>query len=298
MNIRTQFYFQEISSTNMYARQWVMNRLAEISADTFRKECLPALIVAKHQTEGRGRNGKRWESSPGCLMFSIIFSKETVDIPLRKTPLLALAASMAVRDTTLDIFPVLNASESESPYASGKIKIHWPNDVCFIFQKDAFTTPDTASAQNFHEKKMCGILLDRLSSEIYILGIGLNIHNSFQNAPLVIREKCFSLLDIAAWLDSTQKNYVSVPTEVRRIQNTSQKVILDMLLSHLQQRFEKLGTPEDTLVLEADSLCVQRGKIISLMTPTGAVKGLCTGLDPDGAILIHGKPYHTGWSVN
>ena len=64
-------------------------------------------VVAREQTEGRGRRGRYWKSPPGGLYMSIVVENE---------PLLPLRAGLATRD----------ALQLHCP---GRIGVKWPNDL-------------------------------------------------------------------------------------------------------------------------------------------------------------------------
>ena len=111
----------------------------------------PCLLVAEHQTAGRGRQGRAWHSSPGS---SLTFS---------------LALPLAVADwsgLSLAIGVALAEALDEVP-AGGRprIGLKWPNDLWLLDQ------PDTP-------RKLGGILIETVtagSQRLAIIGIGLNV---------------------------------------------------------------------------------------------------------------------------
>lgn len=278
MRIRTFFHFQELPSTNTYAVEWMRKELAsgETNVNDFYQKNLPAVFIADRQTVGRGRNGRRWESPSGCLMFSLVFSRETLELPPEKSGLPALAAGLAVRDTVLGVFPCLGEIDVESPL--GRVGIHWPNDVYLV--------PTEFSPENFCTfKKLSGILTERHPDDIFVLGIGLNVHNSFRDAPEEIRRHVFSLVDISRLISES---------EFQRVQNIPLGAVLDVLLVNLERRFSQLAENPARTVADVETCCVQHGVHTTLRTPQGEITGLCTGLNPDGAIFIDGKAYYSG----
>lgn len=104
------------------------------------------VILAKAQTNGRGRLGRQWESNKGGIYFSVILKPEFSGDNLHIiTPLCAVAIERAI-----------------SKYTPCKIK--WPNDI----------VSDSG-------KKLCGILsklqTDK-NGDCYInVGIGINANN-------------------------------------------------------------------------------------------------------------------------
>ena len=107
------------------------------------------MVIASHQTHGRGRQGKKWLDEAGKnLLFSLILRPR---IDIETLGLVTLAASVSVVHT---IQPVVeNSSE---------VKVKWPNDVLVS------------------GRKICGMLLESVLSKnrrpVVILGIGLNVN--------------------------------------------------------------------------------------------------------------------------
>ena len=130
---KTVHYFDSIDSTQDYANK--------ISSD---EKNNGTVIIAKQQTAGIGREGRKWVSPPGGIWFSIIL-KPDFDISIVTLfPLAsALALSIAIEKCT-NINPELK----------------WPNDVTIM------------------GKKVAGMLVDAsLESSIIenvVLGVGIN----------------------------------------------------------------------------------------------------------------------------
>jgi BirA family biotin operon repressor/biotin-[acetyl-CoA-carboxylase] ligase len=100
-------------------------------------------VIANNQTDGRGRNGKRFLSNEGGLYMSVLLDGDAA-FSEYITPLAGAAAAKALESIGLDA------------------KIKWVNDV-FV-----------------GGKKICGILAERFlrGEKNYIaLGIGLNVNN-------------------------------------------------------------------------------------------------------------------------
>src|ERR1700674_3869054 len=81
-------------------------RLASVTSTQEAARELPigSVVVADHQTAGRGRLDRRWESSPGTALL--------VSFVLRPNPLLSLAAGVAAAEAC----------------GSG-VRLKWPNDL-------------------------------------------------------------------------------------------------------------------------------------------------------------------------
>ena len=108
------------------------------------------VVTARHQTGGRGRQGRRWWDAPGeSLLLSALLRPS---IPPARIPELSLVAGLAITDA-LDAGAGLRGC------------IRWPNDVLI------------------GGRKVCGILAEAMSVGTehvgqIILGIGLNVNQT------------------------------------------------------------------------------------------------------------------------
>lgn len=103
-----------------------------------------AVLIAEHQTMGRGRNGRRWSAVPGAqLLFSVGVATEGV--PTHVWGWLPLAAGVAVADTVSAVTGI-------------DAGLKWPNDV----MADG--------------GKLAGILAEVVPTRtMIVVGIGLNV---------------------------------------------------------------------------------------------------------------------------
>ena len=115
----------------------------------------PCLLVAEHQTAGRGRLGRPWQSVAGAsLTFSLALPLHPADWSG-----LSLAVGVALADA-LD--PMADATVGARP----RIGIKWPNDLWLM---DAAADPG---------RKLGGILIETVSSggqRLVVVGVGLNV---------------------------------------------------------------------------------------------------------------------------
>jgi BirA family biotin operon repressor/biotin-[acetyl-CoA-carboxylase] ligase len=144
--------FETIGSTNEQAY-----RLAQEGA--FHGE----VVVAEHQSAGKGRRGRTWVSPPGKnLYFSVVLRPE---LPPQRASELTLVAAVALAETLID--------------AGAEARIKWPNDV----QVDG--------------RKIAGILTE-LSTEpdrvhFVIVGVGVNLNLARAEMPPELAEIATSL---------------------------------------------------------------------------------------------------------
>jgi BirA family transcriptional regulator, biotin operon repressor / biotin---[acetyl-CoA-carboxylase] ligase len=109
-----------------------------------------AVVIAEEQTAGRGRFGRRWQSSASMnLLFSVLLRPESIH--MERIPLVPFAAALAVAD----------AIESVTTLA---VECKWPNDLLIA------------------KKKVAGMLLESamkgISIEKLVLGIGVNVNQA------------------------------------------------------------------------------------------------------------------------
>ena len=114
----------------------------------------PCLLVAEHQTQGRGRMGRQWQSgADGSLTFSL-------GMPLALTDWsgLSLAVGCAIADA-LD--PLLSADQAP------RLQLKWPNDIWL------------------DGRKLGGILIETVpagAQRMVVVGVGLNVSELPPNA--------------------------------------------------------------------------------------------------------------------
>lgn len=111
----------------------------------------PTVYTAQAQTAGRGRRGRQWVSEKGNLFMSLLFKAE-------------LPISDMVFVTSLSIAETVNRLTTDL-----KINIKWPNDVLI------------------DEQKICGILIEAAENETIVIGIGVNLVASPDNAQTIYK---------------------------------------------------------------------------------------------------------------
>jgi BirA family biotin operon repressor/biotin-[acetyl-CoA-carboxylase] ligase len=218
----------EIASTN--------DRGMELARDT--SISLPALIVAERQTAGRGRGANRWWSADGALTFSLVVDLSTA-VPRERWPLAALTAGLAVCDAL-------------SPHAGEtRLAVKWPNDVYAA------------------GRKLCGILVETPAAPAgrLVIGIGVNINNSFAAAPPDVRARGVSLVELA-----------NRPLDVDAVLATIVGELIDLLPT--------LADSPPEVVARWPAHCLLTGRIVEVETPAGPMIGLCEGIDESGALLL------------
>ena len=146
-------FFDEINSTNTYLRRQL--RIEEFE-----------VIVAKKQTDGKGKRDNTWISSEGAALFSFGIN-DNYEL-----------------DEKITIFTGYIVYKVLKNYIENKEKLtfKWPNDIYY------------------ENKKICGILCEKVRDHI-IIGIGININNTDFG---IFREKAIALVEITGKKHSVQ----------------------------------------------------------------------------------------------
>lgn len=127
----------------------------------------PTLVVTRHQTRGRGRQGRRWQDYEGNIMASLAFVPQ--EGLQRHMSWLPLAAGVAVADAIQ-----LSAQSQEGFH---DLRLKWPNDVMWA---------DSKMGGILCESRVAG---DKISG--VVIGLGLNV----KTAPVVEGMTTASLAD-------------------------------------------------------------------------------------------------------
>jgi BirA family biotin operon repressor/biotin-[acetyl-CoA-carboxylase] ligase len=149
------YYFSELKSTNIMAKEKALHRAEEIGEGT--------LIIAERQSAGKGRLGREWFSPAGGIWLSIIVSPQ-------------LSPSYISRITLMTAVAVVKAIKVCTQIKS---QIKWPNDI-LINEKKVCGILTEMSAE-----------LDIINW--VVVGIGINVNIDHQEFPEDIQENAISL---------------------------------------------------------------------------------------------------------
>jgi BirA family biotin operon repressor/biotin-[acetyl-CoA-carboxylase] ligase len=154
---------------------------------------------------------------------------------------LSLVAGLAVCEALASFVP------------ASAVQVKWPNDVYLA------------------GRKVCGILIESAAASPgrLVIGIGVNVNNSFADAPVDLRDTAVGLCDlIGRPLD---------PTDV-----------LLALLQRLDERWNDLARRGFHSLVDAwRARCFLSHKSIELQAGAQTIVGRCLGIDDDGALLVH-----------
>jgi BirA family biotin operon repressor/biotin-[acetyl-CoA-carboxylase] ligase len=229
--VRRAEHFESLPSTN--------DRALEIAA-TIPASSVPLLIIAEHQTAGRGRGRNQWFAREGVLTFSLLIEPACWGIERALWPRLSVAVGGSVAHA------LGQWSSTDRPL------LKWPNDV-FI-----------------RGRKVCGILIETSpeAPERMIVGIGINVANSFDGAPADVAARGISLSETAAGL---------VPQRFD---------VLHAVLTQLDRDLQLLGQGSTELLRRWRRACALTGRMIAVAEMDRVVSGVCAGLEDDGSLLV------------
>jgi BirA family biotin operon repressor/biotin-[acetyl-CoA-carboxylase] ligase len=222
-----------LASTNNYAVELAREETIE----------LPALVVARLQTGGRGRGQKAWWSSDGALTFSLILDQASTGISVASWPRLSLATAVAVCDALLGQLS-----------SNSRLAIKWPNDVLL------------------DGGKICGILIESPggrapAKDRVIVGIGINVNNSWRSAPHQAGHHGTALCDITG----LQHDLTGV---------------LASVLAAFATRVSELLRQDGEVFRAWKRLDFLAGRRVILERDGQKLEGTCTQIADDGALLM------------
>jgi BirA family biotin operon repressor/biotin-[acetyl-CoA-carboxylase] ligase len=124
-------FFDELGSTN-----------SELVEDARAGAPEGLVIVADHQTAGRGRLGRTWSAEPGTAL--LVSALLRPPLPISEVPVVLMAAGLA-------------ACDGVEAAAGFRPKLKWPNDLVV------------------GDRKLAGLLAER-DGEALVVGVGCNVN--------------------------------------------------------------------------------------------------------------------------
>jgi BirA family biotin operon repressor/biotin-[acetyl-CoA-carboxylase] ligase len=211
------------------------------------------VVVAGHQTAGRGRLGRRWEAPAGTnLLVSILLRP---DLPPDQRHLAAAVVALA-------------AAEAAEDLADLRLGVKWPNDLLapdgrkvagVLAEGDLRARPSAASGPRESVRPAI------------VVGIGVNV-----NWPATDDELPEELVGTATSLRQLAGHPVD-PSEV-----------LHSLLDALEPRLDALGTPSgrSQQAGELRSRCVTLGTAVRIELAHSTFEGRAVDVTPEGHLVV------------
>jgi BirA family biotin operon repressor/biotin-[acetyl-CoA-carboxylase] ligase len=223
-------YRDETSSTNDVAIELVAGGGAPK---------LPLLAITDRQTRGRGRGTNSWWAAHGALTFTVVIDSVAHDLATQNWPKLSLTVGLAVCEAL------------EQLVSDRGIHLKWPNDVYL------------------ERRKVCGILVETVAARpgVVVIGIGINVNNTFQQAPEDVKAIATSLID-----------------ETGRSFDLSEVLIRQ--LRHLEDCIDRVATGVEGLAEAWRGRCMLEGRTVTIDAGNRKITGVCQGIDEEGALLL------------
>ena len=210
--------FFSIESTNQY----LLDQIARGQTDN-------AVVLAEHQTAGRGRRGRSWLSPFGANLYLSLLHRFRQ--PVQGLMGLSLAVAVGISRALREV-------------AAIDVELKWPNDILY------------------QGKKLCGILLE-LQSEGFgpaavVIGIGLNVRLSAQDKQQ-INQPCIALEEIIETPLARNQLAISVIREVMHVLLEFEQTGLGRFQSQWQARDAYAGRPVCVLLGNTQIQGISRG---------------------------------------
>jgi BirA family biotin operon repressor/biotin-[acetyl-CoA-carboxylase] ligase len=208
---------------------------------------LPALVVARRQTAGKGRGRNTWWAADGALTISLLLDAETSGIVPANWPQLSLTTAVAVCDA-------ITGCVTEGSGAS-VLQIKWPNDVLLS------------------GRKVCGILIESPGGAApakrrLIIGIGINVNNSWLDAPHDIATSGTALCDYTGMKHDLNSVTVRV-------------------LNAMGGRMDQLRRHDIELIHAWQQLNYLAGRRVAVQADHRNIEGICDEIAVDGALVLN-----------
>jgi BirA family biotin operon repressor/biotin-[acetyl-CoA-carboxylase] ligase len=214
------------------------------------------VVVADEQTAGRGRASHTWYSPPGQSLYASVLLRPDL-APAQAgwiTMVAALSVSEAIREMRDERLENNLASSVISNLLS-PISIKWFNDI------------------HIGGRKVCGILVESSITgdqlDYAVLGIGLNVNTSFDQAPSEVRARATSLRE--AWAAQ---------------EPLDRSVVLARVLARFGKRYTNLLTQRTSPAREYAQALETLGREVRVDTGNGIVSGRALRIMEDGALIV------------
>jgi len=248
-------YLPVVDSTNSVALQVAHERPDE-----------GVVVLTDNQTQGRGRQGRRWVDVSGCNVLSSILLR-----PSFPSYLLVMIAALAVVDSIDQTCDVVAS-------------IKWPNDILL------------------GDRKVAGILIetshDLANRMVAVIGIGINVNGHIQDVAEIFPAQT-QLLTTATTLEEVCGHRVSremliacllqhLETDYLALQKESQQDIsavrLEMYSPASQRIRERWRSRLSTL-----------GRVVQVRQGDTVISGVAEDVDDNGELLLR---RHSGQLVS
>ena len=230
---------QEGCSFNWNVHKWD----EAFSTNDLARQLAPwSIAVCTSQTNGRGRFNRKWFGEEGGLWISFT-------VPLHEDPAinwghLPLLAGLAVLKTCEGL-------------GLKHARLRWPNDILV------------------GKSKLGGILVERPSHDMAVIGIGINIHNPIEKIAEQLQDPPVKLADLVSDCPSTDAVMILLGNQLENLFKTFAISGLDSILDHLTSAWKEQHR-------------------VSILLDDETIEGTFLGIDSEGNPILHcGDNEHT-----
>jgi len=193
------------------------------------------VVLAEEQQAGRGRSGNKWFGSRGdSILCSILLTE------------------CAVPSELLSLVCAVSTAEAIGKCSKAEAKIKWPNDI------------------TLNDKKVAGILVESKKLNkytAYIIGIGINCHQTKQSFPADLRK-------IATSINIESGNVTDRIGLIKRLLNS-----IDRWLLIAEQN-------KDEVIARWQDLSTQLNQRIAVVYNRRRFTGNCIGINPEKGLIL------------
>jgi BirA family biotin operon repressor/biotin-[acetyl-CoA-carboxylase] ligase len=182
-------------------------------------ECGPLWIVARRQSEGRGRRGRAWASPPGNLYATLLLCEPSAPA---QAPQLSFVAALALHDALAECAPQLGPA----------LKVKWPNDLLL------------------GGAKLAGILIEGDSEPAFAVAIGIGVNCA--SHPAATNHPATDLAEGGARITPEQLFAALAPAMARRLEQWRRGQGFAATRADWLKRAAGLGQPIKVLLPERE----------------------------------------------
>ena len=148
------------------------------------------VVIAEHQTAGRGRLGRSWLSPPrASLLLSVLLREPPTPFPA------PIADQAAIHGARLALITAVACADAIVAETAVEAEIRWPNDLLVEGRKLGGILVESRRLAGEIEPAEAGA---KAASTVYVVGIGLNCFQRPHDFPPALQPKVCSLAQVAS----------------------------------------------------------------------------------------------------
>lgn len=223
---------------------WIFHEWAEAFSTNDLARTLPPrhIAVCRVQTGGRGRFNRKWIGEEGGLWASF-------NVPLAPAATTAEAVHWGHLPLVAGL-ALLNMLRSMGIHTA---RLRWPNDLLV------------------GRAKLAGILVERPSEHMAVIGIGINIFNDVAKLSGIVQDPPARLADLTPACPSVHE-------------------IMTTLAHHLDQVFDSFTRGGIPALADSLALAWAEPRPVTILTDEETIRGIFTGVDSQGNPVLSLSP--------